>query len=63
MNKKFASSRVSLIVAASVLAFGAMSAQARVFRVSDVHGDTLPDEHGRQVMGEQIKRQPTARTR
>ncbi len=55
MNKKFASSRVSLIVAASVLAFGAMSAQARVFRVSDVHGDTYPTNMAVKYMGEQIK--------
>jgi hypothetical protein len=43
MNKKSASSRIcrlSLLVAASVLAFNTVSAQARVFRVSDVHGDT-----------------------
>ena len=56
MNKKFASSRVSMIVAASLLAFSTVSAQARVFRVSDVHGDTYPTNMAVKYMGEQINK-------
>ncbi|RAS24734.1 TRAP transporter substrate-binding protein [Paraburkholderia bryophila] len=56
MNKKFASSRVSMIVAASVLAFSAASAEARVFRVSDVHGDTYPTNMAVKYMGDEISK-------
>ncbi len=56
MNKKFASSRVSMIVAASVLAFSTVSAHARVFRVSDVHGDTYPTNMAVKYMGEEISK-------
>ena len=64
MNKKFASSRVSMIVAAALLAFGAGSAQARVFRVSDVHGDTYPTNMAVKYMGaNRSARRPAARIR
>ncbi|MCC8396612.1 TRAP transporter substrate-binding protein [Paraburkholderia sp. MMS20-SJTR3] len=56
MNKKFASSRVSMTVAAAALAFGSMSAQARVFRCADVHGDTFPTNMAVKFMGEQINK-------
>lgn len=56
MNKKFASSRVSMIVAAAALAFSTMSAEARVFRVADVHGDTFPTNMAVKYMGEQISK-------
>ena len=56
MNHPYLSSRVSTIVAAALLAFGTMSAQARVFRVSDVHGDTYPTNMAVKYMGEQINK-------
>ena len=56
MNKKFASSRVSMIVAAAALAFSMGSAQARVFRVADVHGDTYPTNMAVKFMGEEISK-------
>jgi tripartite ATP-independent transporter DctP family solute receptor len=56
MNKNVASPRVSVVVAAVALAFGAMSAQARVFRVSDVHGDTYPTNMAVKYMGEEISK-------
>ncbi len=51
MNKKFASSRVSMIVAASVLAFSTVSAHARVFRVVGRARRHLSDQYGREVHG------------
>jgi tripartite ATP-independent transporter DctP family solute receptor len=56
MKMKFASSRVSMIVAVSVLAFSTVSAQARVFRVADVHGDTYPTNMAVKFMGEEISK-------
>jgi tripartite ATP-independent transporter DctP family solute receptor len=56
MNKKFAYTRVSMIVAAAALAFSTMSAEARVFRVADVHGDTFPTNMAVKYMGEEISK-------
>src|ERR1700744_6283692 len=56
MKKKFASSQGSMVIAAAVLALGAGSAQARVFRVSDVHGDTFPTNMAVKYMGEEISK-------
>src|ERR1700733_10663523 len=56
MKNKFASSRVSMIVAASVLAFSTVSAHARVFRVADVHSDTFPTNMAVKYMGDQIRK-------
>ncbi|MGF6759392.1 TRAP transporter substrate-binding protein [Paraburkholderia sp. GAS42] len=54
MKNNFALSRVSMIVAASVLALSTGAAQARVFRVADVHSDTYPTNMAVKFMGEQI---------
>ncbi|ADG19501.1 tripartite ATP-independent transporter DctP family solute receptor [Paraburkholderia atlantica] len=56
MNNKFAFSRVSMIVAAAALAFSTMSAEARVFRVAEVHGDTFPTNVAVKHMGEEISK-------
>ncbi|OLL31987.1 C4-dicarboxylate ABC transporter [Burkholderia sp. SRS-W-2-2016] len=56
MKTKFASARLPALIAASLLAFGAGSAQARVFRCADVHGDTYPTNMAVKFMGEQINK-------
>src|ERR1700744_4170949 len=53
---EFASSRVPMSVAAAALAFGTMSAEARVFRSADVHGDTFPTNMAVKHMGEEISK-------
>lgn len=59
MNNKFASSRISLVAAATavaVLAFGTSAAHARVFRSADVHGDTFPTNMAVKFMGDEISK-------
>ncbi|WP_167387514.1 TRAP transporter substrate-binding protein DctP, partial [Paraburkholderia susongensis] len=56
MKMKFASRHIPTMIAASLLAFGAGSAQARVFRVADVHGDTYPTNMAVKFMGEEISK-------
>ncbi|CAG4889184.1 TRAP transporter substrate-binding protein [Paraburkholderia saeva] len=56
MKNNFSLSRVSLMVAASVLALSTGAAQARVFRVADVHSDTYPTNMAVKYMGEQISK-------
>jgi TRAP-type C4-dicarboxylate transport system substrate-binding protein len=56
MKKKFASSHVPTIIAASLLAFSTVSAHARVFRVADVHGDTYPTNMAVKYMGDEINK-------
>ncbi|NKJ50392.1 C4-dicarboxylate ABC transporter, partial [Burkholderia sp. SG-MS1] len=56
MKMKFASFRFPMIIAASLLAFSTGSAQARVFRVADVHSDTYPTNMAVKYMGEQINK-------
>jgi tripartite ATP-independent transporter DctP family solute receptor len=48
--------RVSMLVAASVLAFGAGAAHARVFRAANVHVDTYPTVQTLKNMGDEINK-------
>jgi len=53
MNK-FSLSRVSMIAAAMALAFGAGSAEARMFRAANVHADTFPTVVTLKAMGDEL---------
>jgi tripartite ATP-independent transporter DctP family solute receptor len=54
MKRKFALSGIATLVATSFLALGAGTAQARVFRVADVHSDTFPTTMALKYMGQEI---------
>ncbi|TDV35680.1 tripartite ATP-independent transporter DctP family solute receptor [Paraburkholderia caballeronis] len=55
--KKFSLSRLSMMVAASALALGAGSAQARVFRAANVHADTFPTVQALKYMGDEVAKE------
>ena len=48
--------RLSLLVASALLAFGAGSAQARTFRVANVHNDNYPTVLALKHMGEELSK-------
>ena len=48
--------RVSMLVAASLLAFGAGGAQARVLRAANVHAETFPTVQALKYMGDEINK-------
>ena len=56
MKKMFTQTRVSMVVAATLLALGAGSAEARVFRVADVHSDNYPTNMAVKYMGDEISK-------
>src|SRR5262245_19951210 len=56
MKQKHVLSGLSALVAASFLAFGASAAQARTFRVADVHSDTFPTVMALKFMGDEISK-------
>ena len=56
MKKMFTQTRVSMVVAATLLALAAGSAEARVFRVADVHSDNYPTNMAVKYMGEEISK-------
>ncbi|CAB3769713.1 TRAP transporter substrate-binding protein [Paraburkholderia humisilvae] len=56
MKQKLALSGLSALVAASFLTFGASTAEARVFRVADVHSDTFPTVMALKFMGDEISK-------
>jgi len=55
--KKVSLSRLSMIVAASALAFGASGAQARMFRAANVHADTFPTVQALKYMGDELAKE------
>ncbi|WP_296663568.1 TRAP transporter substrate-binding protein [Paraburkholderia sp.] len=55
--KKIPLSRVSVMVAAMVLAFGAGSAEARMFRAANVHADTFPTVVTLKAMGQELSQE------
>jgi len=56
--KKVSLFRLSMMVAASALAFGASGgAQARVFRVANVHADTFPTVQALKHMGDEVAKE------
>jgi tripartite ATP-independent transporter DctP family solute receptor len=57
MKPKFALSAAAMTVAASCLALGAGTAQARVFRAADVHSDTFPTTMALKYMGDEIAKE------
>ncbi len=56
MKNNFNLSRISMMAAASVLALSTGTAQARVFRSADVHGDTFPTNMAVKFMGDEISK-------
>ncbi|CAJ0790102.1 Solute-binding protein [Ralstonia condita] len=54
MKRPTAIARTSLLFAALLAAFASGAAQARTFRVADVHGDTYPTNMAVKFMGEEI---------
>ena len=57
MQVKQALPRVSLLLATTLLAFGAANVQARTFRVANVHNDTYPTVLALKYMGEQLSKE------
>jgi TRAP-type C4-dicarboxylate transport system substrate-binding protein len=57
MKKNFALTGVSMMVAASVLAFCAGAAQAHTFRIADVHSDTFPTVLALKYMGDELSKE------
>lgn len=56
MQVKQALPRVSLLLATTLLAFGAANVQARTFRVANVHNDTYPTVQALKYMGEELSK-------
>ena len=48
--------RISMLVAASILAFGAGAAHARVYRAANVHVDSYPTVQTLKYMGDEINK-------
>jgi len=55
--KKISLSRLSVMAAALALAFGAGSAEARVFRAANVHADTFPTVVTLKAMGQELSQE------